>query len=90
LLMTRNDVLDFAREAVCVRGLSYDGAEDSFTRIARLWSAHFQNKGEPVTVTPQDVAQMMILLKVARLEQSPNHADSWVDIAGYAACGGSM
>jgi hypothetical protein len=88
--MTRNDVLDQAREAVCIRGLAYDGAEDSFVRIARLWTAHLVNQGKVVAIGPQDVAMMMVLLKVARLEQSPNHEDSWVDIAGYAACGGSM
>jgi hypothetical protein len=34
-----------------------------------------------------DVAAMLALLKIARLQQSPNHRDSWVDLAGYAACG---
>ncbi|MFN7882545.1 MAG: DUF6378 domain-containing protein [bacterium] len=24
---------------------------------------------------------------MARLKNSPNHRDSWVDLAGYAACG---
>ena len=33
------------------------------------------------------IANMMILLKVARLKSSPSHKDSWVDVAGYAACG---
>ena len=30
---------------------------------------------------------MMALLKIARVKYNPRHADSWVDIAGYAACG---
>jgi hypothetical protein len=29
----------------------------------------------------------MIVTKVARLVQTPNHLDSWVDVAGYARCG---
>jgi hypothetical protein len=29
----------------------------------------------------------MIVTKVARLVQTPNHLDSWVDIAGYSRCG---
>ncbi|GAA4773131.1 hypothetical protein GCM10023219_20420 [Stakelama sediminis] len=29
----------------------------------------------------------MIMTKVARLVQSPDHLDSWVDIAGYSRCG---
>jgi hypothetical protein len=30
---------------------------------------------------------MQILVKVARLIESPAHKDSWLDIAGYAASG---
>ena len=29
----------------------------------------------------------MIITKVARLVQTPEHLDSWVDVAGYARCG---
>ena len=36
-----------------------------------------------------DVASMMIDVKQARLENDPTHRDSWVDIAGYAAGGGT-
>ena len=31
---------------------------------------------------------MMALMKIARLQNMPSHLDSWVDLAGYAACGG--
>lgn len=29
----------------------------------------------------------MIITKVARLIQTPDHLDSWVDVAGYSRCG---
>lgn len=29
----------------------------------------------------------MIVTKVARLIQTPDHLDSWVDVAGYSRCG---
>ena len=32
----------------------------------------------------------MILLKVARLGADQYHLDSWIDIAGYASCGGEI
>jgi hypothetical protein len=32
----------------------------------------------------------MALVKIARLANSPDHMDSWIDIAGYAACGGEI
>jgi len=35
----------------------------------------------------QDVAVMMMLLKISRISWSPQKEDHWVDIAGYAACG---
>lgn len=64
----------------------YGTPEDNFTRIAELWNAY--------TCTAQfsahDVAAMMILLKVARIASDPKHLDSWVDIAGYASCGGEI
>jgi hypothetical protein len=29
----------------------------------------------------------MIVTKVVRLIQSPDHLDSWIDVAGYSRCG---
>ena len=37
-----------------------------------------------------DVAAMMVLLKVARINPEEPHPDNWIDIAGYAACGGEL
>ena len=45
---------------------------------------------EDACIPPETVALMMALLKVARLIKSPEHLDSWVDLAGYAACGGEI
>ena len=44
----------------------------------------------PVDIEPEDVAIMMGMLKIARLASNPQHMDSWVDLAGYAACGGEI
>ena len=41
-------------------------------------------------ITPVDVAQMMILLKVARAKGNQKHQDNWIDVAGYAACAGEI
>ena len=82
--MTRQECLDAAAKAVLKdRAREYgDGPEDSFSAIAGMWSAYL---GRPVSSA--DVACMMALLKIARLKANPHHGDSWVDIAGYAACG---
>jgi hypothetical protein len=39
----------------------------------------------PSHLTAYDVAMMMLLVKIARLMNSPGHQDSHIDIAGYAS-----
>jgi len=91
---SKRDILDLATKAVGDRGLNYGAPEDNFVRIARLWNVHLVNRGVPLTeeqnIGATDVAMMCALLKVARLEHQPDHLDSWVDLAGYAACGGEI
>ena len=67
------------------RNRAYGEPEDAFALISDLWAGYLG-----IVVRSQDVANMMILLKVARLKVTPHHHDSWVDIAGYAACGGTV
>jgi len=55
----------------------------NFQRTANLWEAYFLSKGFNVEVNPGDVAILMMLLKVARLIQTPGHRDSVMDVAGY-------
>jgi len=87
--MTRKELLAKATTIVTgERDAQYGGPEDNFNRIADLWNAYL---GEPDRIGPEDVAVMMMLLKVARLAASEYKSmDSWVDIAGYAACGAEI
>lgn len=79
----RQRLLEHAAELVHGdRNESYDEPAANFTRIAALWSACLGNE-----VSGHDVAVLNVLQKVARLMHTPGHYDSWVDIAGYAACG---
>lgn len=83
--MNRGDFLDEAKRIVeGERNEAYGEAEDNFEVIARLWEAY---RGIPFS--PVDVAVMMILLKTARIRNGGTH-DCFVDIAGYAACGGEI
>ena len=79
----REDCLRLASEIVGMdRMAEYGAPEDTFARIAALWSVVLD-----VRVTPAQVALCMIQLKVARLSGgNVHHGDSIVDIAGYAAC----
>lgn len=82
----REDILRAAMKIVCEgRAQEYGGPEDSFGRIALLWSAYAGYMFEP-----KDVAVMMVLLKAARIAGGSRSLDNWVDIAGYAACGGEI
>lgn len=82
----RADILDTAKTYVLKdRNATHGDPEDNFGRIAELWSAY---KRVPFNAT--DVAAMMALMKVARIAQSPDHRDSWIDLAGYAACGAGI
>ena len=85
--MTRRKLLEKAAAIVCEdRNQQYGGPEDNFARIANLWTAYMGK-----IVTPTDVACMLALLKVARIHATNGKsADSWVDLAGYAACGAEI
>lgn len=57
----------------------YGPPDESFNRIAAAWTAYHGS-----AFTAQDVAMMMIMLKVCRTQQAATE-DSLIDIAGYAA-----
>ena len=84
--MTRESILNSAIECVCgKREQDYGSPEDNFNRIATYWSTHLG-----MEITAEDVAVMMALLKIARIGTGTATDDSWVDLAGYAACGGEI
>jgi hypothetical protein len=85
--MKRADILATASKYVTKdRAATHGDAEDNFRRIADLWNAYLGVN----TISAVDVAVMLALLKVARIKSNPTHADNWIDIAGYAACGGEI
>jgi len=64
---------------VAERGRAYGHPRPNHERIAALWSVILG-----VPVTPEQAALCMIQVKVSRLMQTPDHADSIDDVAGYA------
>ena len=85
--MTRPEILDKAKECVCgQREQDYGIPESNFSRIAELWNAYF---GDDL-FSALDVSMMMALLKIARIRSNGGTDDSYVDLAGYAACGGEI
>lgn len=85
--MTRKEILEKAINIVSVdRDKQYGSPEDSFALIAKYWETYLGFTG----ITSKDVAVMMILLKIARIQNGKDHEDNWIDLAGYAACGGEI
>lgn len=88
--MKRTEILDAAARCVCGdREQDYGSPENSFGTIADLWNAYLG----PIAVQElkaRDVAAMLALLKIARIASGHAKEDNWVDLAGYAACGGEI
>ncbi|AXQ65190.1 hypothetical protein SEA_SCHMIDT_71 [Gordonia phage Schmidt] len=84
--MDKGAILAKAAELVAGdRAKDYGDARTNHQRIADLWSVVLGKR-----VEPHEVAACMVLLKVARLVETPDHLDSWVDMAGYAGIGGEI
>ncbi len=73
------------------RTAAHGNPESNCENIAAYWNAHLQARygaqGPSVQLDAVDVAAMMAGMKLARLSFNPAHEDSWIDLAGYAACG---
>lgn len=83
--MTKEELIYKARDIITTdRNNDYGEAEDSFSIIADMWSAYLRTN-----VKPEDVAAMMILMKVARMTHGYKE-DNWIDMIGYAALGGEI
>ena len=92
--MKRTEILEAAERCVCGdREQDYGSPEDSFRCIAALWNAYYEGKGLTFPgglFKSVDVAAMLALLKIARIASCHAKEDNWVDLAGYAACGGEI
>lgn len=85
-LRERDHILNTAKVLISSdRNKNYGEAAVNFQRIADLWDTILDTK-----VSLEQVALCMIAVKIARLMETSNHHDSWVDICGYAALGGEI
>lgn len=63
------------------RNKNYGHPRENFADTAALFSGYLGKE-----ISDIDVANLMILLKVARVKGTGYHRDSFTDIAGYAGC----
>lgn len=78
-LRMANEIVNGAREK------DYGTPEDNFQFIADQWASYLN-----YPIDRQDVANMMILLKIARTKTGTGTDDCFIDMAGYAACAYEM
>lgn len=69
------------------RNNQYGPPTQDFARTAAILNSLHFRKADGTELQPHDVAVIQIAVKLSRLKWSPEKRDSWVDIAGYAACG---
>lgn len=89
----RMEILDSVKRCICGdRDERYGEPENNFNRIADYWSVYLKHNltDSDRAVSGHDVAIMMALFKIARIESSITYGedtDSWLDAIGYLACG---
>lgn len=84
--MLRGDILQEAsRLTHGDRNKNYGDPLTNHQRIAALWSVYLESE-----ITPSQAAIMLALVKVARLIESSDHLDSFIDGAAYFAIAGEI
>ena len=90
--MKRDEILDKSKELINgQRATDYGDAFENHSRIANGWNVIMN--GALIShgyLTEQHVVLMMDWVKTARLLQTINHEDSWLDKVGYSALGGEF
>lgn len=84
---TNDSILEEAHKIIYGdREKTYGSPDQNLQLIADFWNSYLARKDNGQTLlTSYDICHMMILLKIARLRNSPTHHDSLVDLCGYAA-----
>ena len=84
--MNRGEILDEAKRLTHTdRQKKYGSPYVNHKRIADLWSVYLETE-----ITPSQVALCLCLVKIARLIETPDHEDSFVDLAAYASIAGEI
>ena len=81
--LDKESILDKAKRITSGdRQKDYGHPKENFKRIADLWNAYLKNRKESGEITVEDIAWMMVLLKIARDQNKPTF-DNLLDSIGY-------
>lgn len=82
----RRTLCDYVKQIICgERQDAYGAPEQNFETISKFWSLYL---GCPVT--PVQVSNMMVLLKIARGMNNIAVLDNFLDAAGYSIIAASL
>tara|TARA_R100001510_G_C7631120_1_gene189970 strand:+ start:369 stop:713 length:345 start_codon:yes stop_codon:yes gene_type:complete len=90
--MNTTEILETSKKLVSTdRNDKHGDKVDNHENIGRLWSGYIQNKTKLlINLLPEDVANMMALLKIARTQAGQHNPDDYVDACGYSAIAGEI
>lgn len=86
----REQMLRNAIKITCKERTGYGTPYQNMKQTSELFNAYLANRPLArlgTTLDAHDMAVFMILAKISRLATTPNHEDSWTDIAAYAGIG---
>ena len=86
----RGRLLDAAKKLTCGdRNEAYGPPYENLSDCAALWETYMNAKrGYTIRIFAEDVAWMMVLLKMTRSFQPGYHPDNYLDASAYAAIAG--
>ncbi len=91
--MDKETILRAALSVVGKRGIHYGPVRENMGRHAILVGAYLTARAVDISIRPfndLDMAAINLLGKLARSMHDPQHADNYVDMAGYAAIMGEL
>lgn len=83
--MKADEILLSASDTISQRGLQYGHPADNLQHTAMLLSAYLQTP-----IHDYQVAGIMVLVKLARTNQSAQQIDTWIDLCSYGAIAGQL
>nr|BAR32134.1 hypothetical protein [uncultured Mediterranean phage uvMED] len=90
--MLSTEILDKVKKIVSSDRAKQNGdMVENHENISRLWTSYLQNKTKlNINILPEDVANLMVLLKIARSQGGAFNIDDFVDMTGYSAIAGHI
>tara|TARA_R110001583_G_scaffold26348_3_gene94942 strand:- start:2186 stop:2479 length:294 start_codon:yes stop_codon:yes gene_type:complete len=91
--MNKEEILKQAQDLISGdRNDTHGDAFENHAEIAEFWNIYLDKKLQPMaSITAEDVALMMVLLKISRNTQgNKSNIDNFIDMCGYAAIAGEI